>query len=397
VEDYWERGEGARLVEDAPRGTRKHNLAIWGWDIRDALSRSVEKLQTTLAAAPGRTKDDAFQQIPSAAGERSALLTLSGGEPGDTPVSLARRFGDEGVDGRPGIETLVVALGANNILGTILNFHVAWTQEGDEPGHPAYRDLDQKGHFNAWMPSHFAAEFDDLVAAVRDINAHHVIVFTVPHVTIAPMVRGVGDKMPGDRYFARYTRPWIRDDAFNANRDPCLSGDVLRVLDFAVDQYNDHIVRRVEEARVEGLDWRVLDNAGILDRLAYRRYMVDEQAQPPWWTPYVLPEAYRTLSPQPDTRFYRSDRFGRLSGGLFALDGVHPTTIGYGIIAREVMHVMTAAGVNMARAEPDFEALIEEDTLIDDPPARIASILDLVEWANKLVDLYRAIGGQPPI
>jgi len=136
VEDYWERGEGARLVEDAPRGTRKHNLAIWGWDIRDVLSRSVEKLQTTLAAAPGRTKDDAFQQIPSAAGERSALLTLSGGEPGDTPVSLARRFGDEGVDGRPGIETLVVALGANNILGTILNFHVAWTQEGDEPGIP---------------------------------------------------------------------------------------------------------------------------------------------------------------------------------------------------------------------------------------------------------------------
>lgn len=229
------------------------------------------------------------------------------------------------------------------------------------------------------MPSHFAAEFDDLVAAVRDINAHHVIVFTVPHVTIAPMVRGVGDKKPGDRYFARYTRPWIRDDAFNANRDPCLSGDVLRVLDFAVDQYNDHIVMRVEEARVKGLDWRVLDIAGILDRLAYRRYMVDEQAQPPWWTPYVLPEAYRTLSPQPDTRFYRSDRFGRLSGGLFALDGVHPTTIGYGIIAREVMHVMTAAGVNMARAEPDFEALIEEDTLIDDPPARIASILDLVE------------------
>jgi len=193
------------------------------------------------------------------------------------------------------------------------------------------------------------------------------------------MVRGVGDKKPGDRYFARYTRPWIRDDAFNANRDPCLSGDVLRVLDFAVDQYNDHIVMRVEEARVKGLDWRVLDIAGILDRLAYRRYMVDEQAQPPWWTPYVLPEAYRTLSPQPDTRFYRSDRFGRLSGGLFALDGVHPTTIGYGIIAREVMHVMTAAGVNMARAEPDFEALIEEDTLIDDPPARIASILDLVE------------------
>lgn len=335
VEDYWERGDGAdHVAAAATPGPANHNLAIWSWDIRDALSRTVGGLRRQVENAPGR-RDDLISQIPSAAGERSALLTLAGGAEHDTAVSLARAFGREG---SPGIETLVVALGANNILGTVLNFNVRWSG-------PDYQDLDKKSAYNAWTPSHFAHEYDELVEQVKTIDARHVIFTTVPHVTIAPMVRGVGEKMPGSRYFARYTRPWITDDVFSTNRHPCLTGNDLRVLDFAVDRYNDHIVSRVRDARVQGRDWLVLDLAGMLDRLAYRRFLVDEQARPPWWTPYVQPEAYRALSPVPDTRFFDSDRFGRRKGGLFALDGVHPTTIGYGLVAWEAMKILEAAGV----------------------------------------------------
>jgi hypothetical protein len=200
---------------------------------------------------------------------------------------------------------------------------------------------------------------------------------------------------------ARYTGAWLTDQVFNANRHPCLTGDDLRVLDFAVDRYNDHITLRVREARTAqggGRDWRLLDVAGILDRLAYRRYLIDDEARPDWWTPYVLPDAYRELSPQPDTRFYRADARGRYEGGLFSLDGIHPSTIGYAVLAGEVMRVMNDCGVRLERDAPDFAQVVQEDdTLISSPPTRIADILELVEWADRTPGLLHAVGARSPV
>jgi hypothetical protein len=391
VEDYWERGDGADLVaQAAQQGPVNHNLAVWGWDIRDALGLTVQMLRDKIDNAPGR-RDDLTSQIPSAAGERSALLTLAGGGGSDTALTLARALGAEGHGGGPGIETLVVALGANNLLGTVLNFEINWSG-------PDFQDLAAKNKYNAWVPSHFAVEYDALLKEVKGIQARHVIFVTVPHVTIAPMVRGVGDKMPGSRYFARYTRPWITDDVFRSNRHPCLTGNALRVLDFVADCYNYHIVDRVKSARqADGLDWRLFDLAGMIDGLAYRRFLVDEQARPSWWKPYELPEEYRELSPQPDNRYFASDHLGRYKGGLVALDGVHPTTIGYGLVAHEIMKVMAGAGVDMKAQSPDFGQLLAEDSLISNPPGRIASVLNFVELANRGVDLYQALTNKAPI
>jgi hypothetical protein len=395
VEDYWEGRDGADAIAGVAARPH-HNLASWGWDLRDALSRDIGSLRERVESAEGRG-DAVFKQLPSAAWERSALVTLAGGDDRDTPVSLARRLGEEGDEEGPGIETLVVALGANNVLGTVLDFEVRWT----DPETQDFRDVDAKRGRNAWLPSHFASEFDALVDEVAGIRARHVIFVTVPHVTIAPMVRGVRNKMPGDRYFARYTRAWLTDQVFNANRHPCLTGDDLRVLDFAVDRYNDHIARRVREARTAqggGRDWRLLDVAGVLDRLAYRRYLVDDEARPDWWTPYVLPDAYRELSPQPDTRFYRADARGRYEGGLFSLDGVHPSTIGYAVLAGEVMRVMKDCGVRLERDAPDFDQVVQEDdTLISSPPTRIADILELVEWVDRTSGLLHAVGARSAV
>ena len=59
----------------------------------------------------------------------------------------------------------------------------------------------------------------------------------------------------------------------------------------------------------------------------------------------MLPPELLALDPVPTTRFFHSGPQGRTDGGLFALDGVHPTTIGYGIIAQEVIRIMDDAGV----------------------------------------------------
>jgi hypothetical protein len=385
VEDYWERGDGARLLDD-DSGPIPHNLAIWGWDIRDALSKTRTYCRTRIEH--GGHRDDLLMQLPSAAGDRSALPVLRGGGPNATPVELARLLGAEG---DPGIETLVVALGANNILGTVIAFEVHWSTD------ETYRNLDTKITANAWRPTHFHAELHELADAVEQIAARHVIWLTVPHVTIAPMLRGVGLKMPGSRYFARYTRPWISDTEFDADRHPCLPADQVRVIDSTIDQYNDMIVAVVRARREAGRDWRVLDIAGILDRLAYRRYVVEEEARPPWWTPYPLPAAYDALSPRPDSRFFASDRFGRLNGGLFALDGIHPTTIGYGILAGEALRVMHDSGVQLANDQPDFAGILAADTLVSTPPTGVSSVLHVVGLVHRAVDLIQALRGGHPI
>ena len=167
--------------------------------------------------------------------------------------------------------------------------------------------------------------------------------------TVPPIARGLGTKIePGSRcYFPYYTRPWISERNFDPRQDPHLTSQEVRAIDSAIDQYNDAIVDVVSAARTDGVDWYVYDVAGLLDRLAQRRYIDDILARPPWWQPYPLPPELQALTPVPDSRFLTGDgRGGRATGGLFSLDGVHPTTVGYGILAQELITVMRRAGVD---------------------------------------------------
>ena len=59
-----------------------------------------------------------------------------------------------------------------------------------------------------------------------------------------------------------------------------------------------------------------------------------------------MPDALNRLSPPPDSQFFAVGPNGqRTAGGLFSLDGVHPTTIAYGLVAQEFVRVMEEAGV----------------------------------------------------
>ena len=290
-------------------------------------------------------------------------------------------------------------IGANNALGTVLDLNVRWSGPGFDrlppPGDPG------KDAYNVWRPSHFASEFVQLATAVRAIGARHVIWATVPHVTIVPIAHGImGKSHPGSRYFTYYTRPWLTEATFDPARDPHLTAKQARQIDSAVDQYNHTIIGQVELARRDGLDWLVLDTCSMLDRLATRRYGQDEPAQPPWWTPYPLPATIAAMAPPVDSQFFTSGPAGRSQGGLFALDGIHPTTVGYGILAEEFIKVMAgAAGVTFPVAavpEPpgtriDFEALLSRDTLMSHPPASIGDDLEAIRWLNEGIDLAKRI------
>jgi hypothetical protein len=137
VEDYWERGPGSRM---APAARINHNLGIYGWDLRDALELTVARV----AARIDEPTDAPVAQGVEHAVDRAAFTVLASVEGGLdlTPLAAAQMLGEEVGDGSDpefGIETLVVLLGSNNALGSVVDLEVAWSTD------PAYRDLAQSG------------------------------------------------------------------------------------------------------------------------------------------------------------------------------------------------------------------------------------------------------------
>ena len=389
IEDHWERGPGATAPVIAGFN---HCLAVYGWDLRDALSRTAKSCETSIATP----NDSLLDQIVENHGARAALRVYPRWNERTRTMTLldaAAALGEDRAAGEDhGIETLVVFLGANNALRTVTDLSVRWS--GND-----YKDLRKKDQYTVWRPSHFISELAELEQAVERIAARHVIWCTVPHVTIPPISRGVGRKVaPGSRYFPYYTRPWITDETFDPRSDPHITDQQARAVDYAVDLYNDAITAVVERARTgsPARDWYLLDIAGLLDRLASRRYILDPNARPEWWSPYPLPAPVKALEPTVDSQFLRSDgRGGRRTGGLFSLDGVHPTTVGYGLIAQELINIMRTAGVEFRhgngalRSDPvtvDFTRLIQHDSLVRTPPQNLDSALDILDWADQALD-----------
>lgn len=392
-EDYWERGEGSVYPINEQIN---HNLAVYGWDLRNTLSRDADICIDVLKQNP--PKNNFFRFTVDHHNERAAIRVLNSARDHQgkalTPLQAAAALGDEGtIESREGegIETLIVFIGANNALGSILTFNVVWSDVG-------YDDMDQNNKYTVWRPTHFKAELDLIVAEVKKIRARHVIFGTVPHVTIVPFARGVGGKVnDNSRFFPYYTVFWIKDKDFDPNKHPRITEAEARAIDSAIDQYNEYITDAVRQARLEGKDWYLFEASGLLDRLASRRYLEHPNARPSWWEEvggaYKLPPELQALSPVPNSRFFRSESNGRTQGGLFSLDGIHPTTIGYSIIAQEIIKIMQLAGVKFyemdgktertGEIQVDFDRAIAEDSLISSPPRNTASIEDTIGSIDK--------------
>lgn len=393
VEDYWERGPGAATP---PTGDPFDNMAVYGWDVLDAVLLDAGIVAGRIKAP----KDDPVAQVVEHNGDRAGLVVLQKARVGGRPATVLDAAADVAGAAGQGIETLVVMLGANNALGSVVGLHPCWTSD-DYPTLSPRERLAVSGSFNVWRPSHFAADWVLLVDKLRAVDAYHVIVATVPSVTIAPIARGVGGKVrPDSRYFPYYTRPWIDDADFRPGRDPHITEDEARAIDSTIDGFNETIIESVRAARTDGLDWYLFDLGGLLDRLATRRYVDSPWARPAWWQPYALPPELQALDPVPNTRFFRAGPQGRTDGGLFSLDGIHPTTIAYGLVAQEAVKVMEAAGVRFTNRDGsvrpgpvtvDFGRLLAADTLVSDPPAVISPSLSLLGWLDETLDWVRRI------
>lgn len=359
VEDYWERGKGVQPSADA----LYHNLAVWGFEVADAYDITAGYAEKQFRAA----KDEWFS-APSFPRHRTAHRVLNPAQlparSADTQLSIAQRIAKE----QGGIDHLILWLGANNCLSTVVRLCIKET--GPLPPGP-------DSGFTLWTAGAFAAEYAKLAQDVAALKAKHVYVATVPHVTIPPITRGVmancGRLPRGRRYFDYYTHFFIKDKEFDPRRDPHLTGDEAKYIDARIDEYNGTI-----RAAAQAHGWHVVDTCGLLDDLAVRRNHGTPKRR--------LPAPIADLS----IRLFEVGEDGKVAhGGLISLDGVHPTTCGYAIVAQEFIQAMRKADPQLSVRDIDFGLWRRRDGLVSQPPRVLRDVFSFVRWLEEKFHVTR--------
>lgn len=385
VEDLYERGAGAR---PAPFGGVYHNLSVWGFRVADAYSVTADYARAIIRDQDGSITDD-FLGLPSASMYRTAIRVLNPRHRRERERwtmlhNLHQIVAEEG-----GLENLIIWLGANDCLGTVLSLRVR--EMGRNDG-----GLDPQGRrqFNLTHPEVFERDYATLIKAVREIipPTTNVFVATIPHVTIPPVTQGIP---PFDgTYFAHYGRFFADEARFNPIWHARLTNAEARQIDATIDRFNGAVRSAVADA---GPRWHIVDICGVLDELAVKRNHlsgVPGRALMDYYARQgIRDHPLLRLDPIPSILRLGTRELGeRYQGGLFSLDCFHPSTIGYGIVAEAFLRVMRAAGVRDADpARLNWSEIMLHDSLLQRPPALWDDIVEAAERNATLWDvIFRA-------
>lgn len=379
IKKYWEGGLKDLSVNQS---TPYHNQAIWGLAVND--SWMVNEKNSREFIEEHKERYSVFGFLPEHAKFITSRLVLN--------PRLTQEYEEntqlknvELLQHDGGIENLIVCLGHNNALGAVVNLNLTWSEEEDLDSFMAFRK------HSIYRPEHFEIEYRRLAEKVSKIGAQRVFVPTIPYPTIPPVCRGVNSKFSSNHlgYFDYYTRFWIWDQDFDPEKHPHLTKDEAIQIDFAVDEFNS-IIRKVSRE----FGWYVVPMAKNVASMARRRlggellrsypddFVAALKRNPK--TEHLVDENNEALL---STDFVRVNKeTGKLyKGGIFSLDGLHPTTIGYGLMANVYREVMRKAGVKFQKPI-DWDYIIQEDSLITNPPALLSEL--------RLVLRYLAMGSQ---
>ncbi|MCG8372360.1 MAG: hypothetical protein MI700_02450 [Balneolales bacterium] len=382
IKKYWEGGfKDLSIDRDSPY----HNQAVWGLSINDTWMLNEKNSREFIQE--NKERFSVFGLLPEHAKYTTTRLVLNPRLTSEleerSQLQNAKALAENG-----GIENLIVCIGHNNALGSIINLSLRWSEEEDLETFMAFRK------HSIYRPEHFELEYRKLAAKVEEIGARRVFVPTIPYPTIPPILRGVNSEFSSNHlgYFDYYTRFWIWDEDFNPEKHPHLTKDEAIQIDFTVDEYNS-IIRKV--AREHG--WHVVPMAKNVASMAQRRLGGELLRSYP-------KEFIHALKKNPDTRYMvngenqttlttdfvrtKKDSNQIYKGGIFSLDGLHPTTIGYGLMANTYRVVMEKAGVSFQKPM-DWDLVIKEDSLITHPPVLLSEL--------KMALRYLSLGSQERI
>lgn len=367
IKIYW---ENERNHRNRFRKLPYHNQAVWGYAANDSWLMTERKCREFLVR--NRPRYSVFSVLPDHSMYITSRLVLN---PGFTPefennsqIDNVRHLHEEG-----GIENLIACTAHNNIIGSLSALRVTWSEPGFMERHHYERP------FTVYRPEHLREELKHLYRQIAAIGIPNVFVPTIPYLTILPVVRGVNEdrSRPHTGYFDYYTRFWIWDDDFDPERNPHLTKEEAMELDRTVDEYNGIIRELCGE-----FGFHVVPIHRYVNAVARRRLGVDALRPFP-------PDFIRALRSHPSTShlvtadgkvrlstdYLRVDEEDRkvIKGGVFSLDGLHPTTIGYGLMAHIYMMTMEKAGVKFERTL-DWNHIIENEPLVTDPPYLLSEL-----------------------
>jgi GDSL-like Lipase/Acylhydrolase len=375
IEDYYERGGGT--LPPKFRGVY-HNLAVWGFTVNEGVALDYKLCVKAIEEDEGWIEDD-FLGTPSAPMYRTAQRVLNPGRQADRETdtqvkALARLAAEKPVD------VLLLWLGANDCLGTVLTLEIRDMQDATGP---IPKDPLKRLDWNLTSAKQFEADYQsliDTVSAALEGQATKIFIGTVPHVTIPPITSGVG-QFDG-AYYDHYARFFINQENFNPILHKNLSRKDAKLIDKRIDAFNTAIRKVVAAANQKETkkpagkrrSWHLVDICRVLDDLAVKRQGFEKNPEQALLRYYarqgITNHPLLQLSPIPSILLLRTDEHGkRVGGGFFSLDGVHPSTIGYGLVAEVFLVEMQEAGVPDAdpRRVP-WQEVIGNDTLLQSPP-----------------------------
>lgn len=375
IKNHW---EGNRISLARNRAAPYHNQSVWGFAMNDAWMMTEERARKVAEKQPETYS--IFSFLPDHAMYVTARLVLNPSL-GETFACSTQLDNARWLQRNGGIENLIVCMGHNNIIGAVTDLRFEYSEEED------LEKFTPERNYTVYRPEHFKREFEALAEEAAQIGAERVITQTIPYVTIPPVTRGVNhnpDRKPGG-YFDYYTRFWIWDSDFDPDRHPFLSKEQAIELDQVVDEYNKII--RDTAARY---GWVVVPLNAYVSAYARRRLggpprldYPEEFRKAMLRNPATQQLVEDPVHPNLSTDYLRVDeKTGKVRrGGIFSLDGIHPTTIGYGLIAHLYHQTMQRAGVRFGQPL-NWDRIIASDTLVTDPPELMAELRNLLRFLS---------------
>jgi lysophospholipase L1-like esterase len=387
IEELYERGRGSK---PSIFKSQFHNLAVWGFRVVDTFSIHSDYCDRVIQASEGLIEDD-FLGLPNAPMYRTARNVLN-------PASIISKGqwtqieNLQAITNEEGVENLILWLGANDCLGTVTSLKL-----NPMPNDLKSDDPEERRKFNLTHPKIFEKDYKTLIAKVKGAISSNTRVFvgTIPYVTIPPITQGIGKLPENSKYFEYYGRFFSNEHNFNPFFNSKLRGEEMKQIDETIDEFNQ-VIR--DEVNLAGSNWHLVDAGGILNNLAVKRnHFINSPDEP-------LKAYYRSLGlsdhpllrldPIPNTLLLETQDRTRKSGGLFSLDSVHPSTIGYGILAEAFLREMQTAGVPDANpSHLDWRQIIAQDSLLQSPPVLWDDIINAAEGNSILWDvIFKVLG-----
>ncbi|HEY4000091.1 MAG TPA: hypothetical protein VGO93_14550 [Candidatus Xenobia bacterium] len=334
-----------------------HNIACWGMEVGNAF-----QVTSAFVGEEYRRRPKDVLHWPLLAILRIWERVLNPADrperKNDTMVDIAWRIADR----EGGIDHLVVSMGANNCTRAIIEMDLRETDLIEVP---------PLSGFTVWTAAAFAHEYRILCSWLERVDARHVYLTTVPHMSVAPIISGLMAE-PASAIKGSYYDYYVR---FEPRRlDPIwvphISGDDMRLLDNRIDAYNAAIRHEAEKR-----GWAIIDLCALFDDLV----SPDRRAA-------RLPAELADLTMDAFT----IDTEGRLaSGGLMSLDGLHPTVCCSGLVAHLVLEAMRVHEPDVPAI--DWAAVRAADTLVSDPPPVLNDLTEMVRVLDDRINLSRLL------